>query len=252
MLNNLGQNGGCLGIQTSAAALGKMKFIKQGIDISKYTMKPLPLPKSGGRGHDGRIWTNHVGGGHKQRYRMIDFRRSAQKGAPCIERVMRVRYDPCRTADIAVVAGGSRKRYILASQNMKEGDLIKSSAEIPRIAVKAEEGDAHPLGALPLGTLVHNVELYPGAGGCVSRAAGTCAQLVRKIGDRCIVKMPSKREINLSQECMATVGRVSNVDHNKEQIGSPGRARWLGIRPRSGWWHRKLVIMAGKFDQSRK
>ena len=106
-------------------------------------------------------------------------------------------------------------------------------------SVKAEEGDSYPVGSLPLGTLVHCVEMYPGEGGKIARAAGTCAQLVRKVGDRCFLKMPSKREINVANNCMATVGRVSNVDHNKEHIGSAGRARWFGVRPQSGLWHRK-------------
>lgn len=86
---------------------------------------------------------------------------------------------------------------------------------------------------------MHNVELFPNAGGVIARAAGTSAQLVRKIGDRCILRMPSRREINIAQECMVTLGRVSNIDHNKEHIGKAGRSRWFGIRPQSGWWHRK-------------
>lgn len=217
-----------------------MKFIKQGIDINKYTLRPLRLIKSGGRGHDGRIQTHHVGGGHRQNYRMVDFKRQGPaEGEPLVERVQRVRYDPCRTADIAIVAGGEHKRYILASQNMKAGDLIKTSGKITRIAVRAAEGDAHPVGSLPLGSIVHNVELYPGEGGVVARAAGTSAQLLRKVGDRCILRMPSKREINVSQECMVTVGRVSNIDHNKKIIGKAGRNRWFGVRPQSGRWQRK-------------
>lgn len=105
--------------------------------------------------------------------------------------------------------------------------------------MRAYEGDSHPVGALPVGTLVHNLEIYEDDFGRIARAAGTSAQLVRKIGDKCILRMPSKREICISQNCMATVGRVSNIDHDKEHIGSPQRSRWLGIRPQSGWWHRK-------------
>ena len=107
------------------------------------------------------------------------------------------------------------------------------------VSVRASEGDAHPVGSLPIGSIVSNVEVIPGAGGVKARAAGTSCQLLRKVGDRCILRMPSKREIDISQQCMATVGRVSNIEHNKQHIGSAGNARRMGIRPKSGWWHRK-------------
>ncbi|XP_014768002.1 39S ribosomal protein L2, mitochondrial isoform X1 [Octopus bimaculoides] len=225
---------------SNQTAFGVQKFINAGIDVTKYTMKPIPLSKSGGRGHDGRIQTHGIGGGHRKNYRMVDFKKDGpREGPPLVEVVKCVRYDPCRTADIAVVATGVNKRYILASQNMKAGDLIKTSRHIPRMAVKANEGDSYPLGALPIGTLVHNVEIYTDNYGKMARAAGTCAQLVRKVGNQCVVRLPSKREICVSKHCMATVGRVSNVEHNKEHIGSAQRSRWLGIRPQSGLWHRK-------------
>ncbi|XP_050414152.1 39S ribosomal protein L2, mitochondrial [Patella vulgata] len=225
---------------TSSIVDGKAKFIKLGINVDRYTLRPIHLPKSGGRGHDGRIQTHGVGGGHRQCYRMVDFKRIGPKtGEPLVERVLAVRYDPCRSADIAVVAGGEKARYIVASENMKAGDLIKSSGELKKITVKAIEGDSYPLGSLPLGTLVHNIEIYPETGGRVARAAGTCGQLIKKIGDRCIIRMPSKREMNVSEECTATVGRVSNIDHNKQHIGSASRARWFGIRPDSGWKQKK-------------
>lgn len=106
-------------------------------------------------------------------------------------------------------------------------------------SVRPKEGNAYPVGALPLGTIVHNVEKYVGEGASFARSAGSSAVLVRKVGGRCIVKLPSKREINIAEKCMVTVGRASNVNHNKEIIGSAGRARWFGIRPQSGWRHRK-------------
>ncbi|GAB1609801.1 39S ribosomal protein L2, mitochondrial-like [Argonauta hians] len=227
-------------LHSSQPAFGVRKFIDKGIDISKYTMKPIPLPKSGGRGYDGRIQTHGVGGGHKKNYRMIDFKKDGPRsGPPLVEAVKCIRYDPCRSADIAVVASGEHKRFIIASQNMKVGDLIKTSRHIPRMTVRANEGDSYPLGALPIGSLVHNVEIYPDNYGKMARAAGTSAQLVRKVEDQCVIRLPSKREISVSKHCMATVGRVSNVDHNKEHIGSAQRSRWLGIRPQSGLWHRK-------------
>ncbi|PIO11984.1 hypothetical protein AB205_0083550, partial [Aquarana catesbeiana] len=136
---------------------------------------------------------------------MIDFQRlnyePGREDTPFQEKVMEVRYDPCRSADIALVAGGKRKRWIIATENMKNGDLITSSGHIGRMAVLAQEGDAHPLGALPIGTLINCLEVL--------------------------------------ETCVATVGRVSNVDHNKRIIGKAGRNRWLGIRPSSGLWKRK-------------
>lgn len=107
------------------------------------------------------------------------------------------------------------------------------------IIVRPNEGDAHPLGSLPLGTLVNCVERFPGGGTYIARAAGVTALLLRKQDDMCVVRLPSKREIIVSSTCLATVGRVSNVDHNKRVIGKAGRNRWLGIKPRSGRWHRK-------------
>ncbi|XP_046339473.2 39S ribosomal protein L2, mitochondrial-like [Haliotis rufescens] len=231
---------GMRNITTSTNLSGKMKFVNQGIDLNKYTLKPLPLTKSGGRDSSGRITNRRVGGGAKQRYRMVDFKRVGPKdGPPLEEQVVEVLYDPCRSSDIAVVAGGTNKRYILASQNMQPGDIIKTSGKLTKIAVRGQEGDAHPVGALPIGTLVHNLETFPGEGGIFARAAGTSAQVVRKLGDQCVLRLPSKREIAVAADCMATIGRVSNVDHDKEIIGSAGRARWFGVRPKSGLWHRK-------------
>lgn len=126
---------------------------------------------------------------------------------------------------------------------MKVGDLIKTSRHIPRIPVRAKEGDAYPLGALPVGTMVHNVEIYPGENFHLVRAAGTYGTILRKFedkqGQRVVVQLPTKKEFGFMHNCMATVGRVSNVDHGKTHIGSPQKLRELGYRPRSGLWHRK-------------
>uniref|UniRef100_A0A8C2I366 Large ribosomal subunit protein uL2m n=1 Tax=Cyprinus carpio TaxID=7962 RepID=A0A8C2I366_CYPCA len=191
----------------------------------------------------GKIITQRIGGGHKQRYRMIDFQRlryeAGKEQQPIEEKVMEVRYDPCRSADIALVAGGSRKRWIIATENMEAGDLIRTSGAIGRMAVLAKEGDSHPLGALPVGTLVNNLELFPGKGAQYIRAAGTCGVLLRKVNGTAIVQLPSKHQIQVLETCMVTVGRVSNVEHNKRVIGKAGRNRWLGIRPSSGLWQRK-------------
>ncbi|XP_053918315.1 39S ribosomal protein L2, mitochondrial [Cuculus canorus] len=201
------------------------------------------MKKTGGRDHTGRIRVRGIGGGHKRRYRMIDFQRLRyEEGAPpepFTEKVINVRYDPCRSADIALVAGGNRKRWIIATENMQPGDIIKNSSHIGRMAVLANEGDAYPLGALPVGTLICNLESHPGKGAQYIRAAGTCGVLLRKVNGTAIVQLPSKRHMQVLETCVATVGRVSNVDHNKRVIGKAGRNRWLGKRPHTGLWHRK-------------
>lgn len=210
---------------------------------TKYTVKPVKMRKSGGRDHTGRIRVHGIGGGHKQNYRMIDFLRFRPEKdtspGPFEEKVVVVRYDPCRSADIALVAGGSRKRWIVATENMKAGDTILNSNHIGRMAVAAQEGDAHPLGALPVGTLVNNVESEPGRGAQYIRAAGTCGVLLRKVNGTAIIQLPSKRQMQVLESCIATVGRVSNVNHNQRVIGKAGRNRWLGKRPNSGLWQRK-------------
>lgn len=228
------------GFMTSASHQQNRRMWKQ---REKYTIRPIGMKKTGGRDHTGKVIRHGIGGGHKQRYRMIDFQRlhyePGKEDQPIVEKVVEVRYDPCRSADIALVAGGSRKRWIIATENMGSGDLIKTSGVIGRMAVLANEGDSHPLGALPVGTLINNLELYPGKGAQYIRAAGTCGVLLRKVNGTVIVQLPSKHQIQVLETCVATVGRVSNVDHNKRIIGKAGRNRWLGIRPSSGLWKRK-------------
>ncbi|XP_053314518.1 39S ribosomal protein L2, mitochondrial [Spea bombifrons] len=227
------------GLLTSAC-LNNIKVWK---NRTKYTINPIGKKKTGGRDHTGRVRVRGIGGGHKQLYRMIDFQRlhyePGRENAPFQEKVIEVRYDPCRSADIALVAGGKRKRWIIATENMEEGDLITTSGHIGRMAVSAQEGDAHPLGALPVGTLINNLEVVPGKGAQYIRAAGTCGVLLRKVNGTAIVQLPSKRQIQVLEGCVATVGRVSNIDHNKRIIGKAGRNRWLGVRPSSGLWKRK-------------
>uniref|UniRef100_A0A8D0G2M8 Large ribosomal subunit protein uL2m n=1 Tax=Sphenodon punctatus TaxID=8508 RepID=A0A8D0G2M8_SPHPU len=209
----------------------------------KYTIKPIPTKKTGGRDHTGRISVHGIGGGHKQCYRMIDFQRlryeDETKQGPFEEKVISVRYDPCRSADIALVAGGTRKRWIVATENMEPGNILKTSAHIGKMAVSANEGDAYPVGALPVGTLINNLESHPGKGAQYIRAAGTCGVILRNVNRTVIVQLPSKRQMQVLETCIATVGRVSNVDHDKRIIGKAGRNRWLGKRPNSGLWQRK-------------
>ena len=145
----------------------------------------------------------------------------------------------CRTSNVALVAVGDELKYILATENMKPGDLIKTSRYIPRIPVRAKEGDAYPLGALPVGTQVHCVEKNPGHPSHYIHAAGTYGTILRKFDDRVVVQLPTKKEFGFMQTCMATVGRLSNIDHGRTHIGTPQKLRELGYRPRSGLWHRK-------------
>ncbi|XP_061601565.1 39S ribosomal protein L2, mitochondrial [Cololabis saira] len=230
----------CRGFLTTAPLEQNRTHWKQ---MEKYSIKPMGMKKTGGRDHTGKIRTHGIGGGHKQKYRCIDFQRlryeSDKDGQPFEEKVVEVRYDPCRSADIALLAGGSRKRWIIATENMKVGDIIKTSGLIGRMAVSANEGDSYPLGALPVGTLVNNLEVEPGKGSEYIRAAGTSGVLLRKVNGTAIVQLPSKRQVQVLETCMVTVGRVSNIDHNKRIIGKAGRNRWLGIRPSSGLWQRK-------------
>ncbi|XP_068581516.1 large ribosomal subunit protein uL2m [Cebidichthys violaceus] len=232
--------GQCRGFLTTACLEQNRTFWKQ---REKYTTRPMGMKKTGGRDHSGRIRTHGIGGGHKQKYRWIDFQRLRyepnNEAKPFEEKVVEVRYDPCRSADIALVAGGSRKRWIIATENMQAGDIIKTSGVIGRMAVSANEGDAYPLGALPVGTLVNSLEIQPGKGSEYIRAAGTSGILLRKVNGTAIIQLPSKQQVQVLETCMVTVGRVSNIDHNKRIIGKAGRNRWLGIRPSSGLWQRK-------------
>jgi len=156
-----------------------------------------------------------------------------------VERVMEVIREPTRTAHVALVGHADKLRYIIATENMKAGDLITTSKELTRIAVRANEGDAWPLGSLPVNTKICCVEIDPGAGGFYARAAGSSCTIVRKLGNRVIVLIPSKRELSLDQTCMAVVGRCSHVNWSSTHIGSPNALRHMGYRPRSGLWQRK-------------
>ncbi|KAL1140277.1 hypothetical protein AAG570_000209 [Ranatra chinensis] len=207
----------------------------------EYTVKPLNVRNLGGRDPvSGRLVIKGIGGGIKRKYHWIEWKREGPKeGPPLVEKVIQIMVDWCRTSRIALVASGDRMKYILATENMKAGDLIRTSQHIPRIPVAAKEGDAYPLGALPVGTIIHNVEKYAGCGGWYVHAAGSCATIVRKMSDRVVIRLPSKEEVSLSQECMATVGRLSNSEHINTPIGSAQRNRELGNRPRSGLWQRK-------------
>uniref|UniRef100_A0A1B0G4N6 39S ribosomal protein L2, mitochondrial n=1 Tax=Glossina morsitans morsitans TaxID=37546 RepID=A0A1B0G4N6_GLOMM len=207
----------------------------------KYTIEPLKITHLAGRDPvTGRVVAKGIGGGIKQKYHWIKWERDGPtEGAPQEERVIQIMDDGCRTAKIALVGVGDELKYILATENMKAGDLIRTSKFIPRIPVRPNEGDAYPLGALPVGTRIHNLEKNPGFPFHFIHAAGTYGTILRKFDDKVVVQLPSKREFAFDRTCMATVGRLSNINHNKEHIGSAQRNRELGNRPRSGLWQRK-------------
>lgn len=183
-----------------------------------------PVRKSGGRNNMGRITCRHRGGGHRRHYRIIDFKRD-KAGIPA--KVASIEYDPNRTARIALLHYvDGEKRYIIAPDGLEVGAKVMSGPEA-EIAV----GNAIPLEKIPLGSVVHNIELKKGKGGQIARSAGTYGQIVAKDGDYVHVKMPSNDVHLIRKECLATMGQVSNPDHSLIQIGKAGRKRWKGIRP---------------------
>lgn len=183
-----------------------------------------PLKKTGGRNSLGRITVRHRGGGHKRKYRIIDFKRN-KDGVPA--RVATIEYDPNRSARIALLHyADGEKRYIIAPHKLSVGDEVVSG---PDADIKV--GNALPLANIPLGIIVHNVELKPGKGAQLARSAGTMAQLMAKEGKYATLKLPSGETRMVSQKCKATVGQVGNLDHENITIGKAGRNRWLGIRP---------------------
>ena len=184
-----------------------------------------PLKKSGGRNHSGKMTMRYIGGGHKRKYRVIDFKRN-KDGVPAT--VDSIQYDPNRSARIALlVYEDGEKRYILAPNGLQVGQKVQSGS-----GIAPEIGNALPLGDIPLGTIVHNIELRPGQGGALARSAGTFAQLSAREGKYAVVKLPSGESRMVLTTCRATVGAVGNSDHALEQSGKAGRSRWLGRRPR--------------------
>jgi large subunit ribosomal protein L2 len=210
---------------TSAGRRGMSVTSSQDITRTEPERSLLaPLRKQAGRNNRGTVTVRHRGGGHKRRYRIIDFRRD-KFGVPA--RVDSIEYDPNRSARIAlVVYQDGEKRYILATIGMKVGDVIMSG---PTAEIRS--GNALPILQIPLGTVIHNVEIYPGRGGQLARSAGNSAQLVAKDGGLAQVRLPSGEVRYIDINCLATIGQVSNPDHANITIGKAGRYRWLGRRP---------------------
>lgn len=184
-----------------------------------------PLQKTGGRNSEGKMTMRYIGGGHKKMYRIIDFIRNKDgMGAT----VKTIEYDPNRSARIAlVVYEDGEKRYIIAPAGLKVGQQIRSGA-----GVAPEVGNCLSLAEIPLGTLVHNIELHPGKGAALARSAGSYAQLTSRDGNYAIIRLPSGESRMILTSCRATVGTVSNPDHGLIRSGKAGRTRWLGRRPR--------------------
>jgi len=186
----------------------------------------VPAKKTGGRNSQGHRAMRYIGGGHKQQYRLIDFKRN-KHGVPGI--VKSIEYDPNRTCFIALIYyKDGEKRYILAPQGLKVGQTVMSGPD-----AAPEIGNALLLKDIPLGTIIHNIELHPGQGGEMARSAGSAAQLTNKEEKYAVVKLPSGELRRILSVCMATVGSASNSDHNIEMAGKAGRNRWKGIRPRN-------------------
>ena len=195
---------------------------------AKKPYKPLlvPLKSSGGRNNTGQMTVRYRGGGHKRMYRLVDFVRNRDEFKAT---VLTIEYDPNRSARIALIQyEDGKKSYILAPNGIKVGQKIASGS-----GVAPEIGNTLPLSEIPLGTLVHCIELRPGCGAAMARSAGTYAQLTAREGNHAILRLPSDETRMVLVTCRATVGTVSNADHNLESHGKAGRVRWLGRRPRN-------------------
>lgn len=219
-----------MGIKTYRPTTSSLRH-KTGLTFEELTtnkpFKPLlqPIKKTGGRDSRGRISMRHRGGGHKRAYRIIDFKRN-KIGVP--GEVETIEYDPNRSAFISLVKyKDGERRYILAPVNVKTGQKIISSDEQEDIL----PGNAMPLRCLPLGTIIHNVELRKGKGGQLAKAAGSSAQIMAKEGSYVQVRLPSSEIRKIHLDCRATIGQISNVDHQNISIGKAGRNRWKGKRP---------------------
>lgn len=189
--------------------------------------KPLlaPMKKTGGRNNQGKRTMRYIGGGHKQKYRLVDFKRDKHD---ITAKVTTIEYDPNRTARIALIEyADGEKRYIIAPKGIKVGQTVMSGSK-----ASPEIGNALFLKDIPLGTNVHNIELKPGKGGIIARSAGSYAQLTSRDGRYAVITMPSGENRLILAECIATIGVVSNEEHNLQISGKAGRSRWLGRKPR--------------------
>jgi len=218
-----------MGIRTYKPTTSSQRF-KTGFTFDEITAKKpekslvTKLFKSGGRNSNGRITCRHKGGGHKRKYRIIDFKRD-KDGVPA--KVVSIEYDPNRSARIALLQYvDGEKRYILAPVGLKIGQKVLSGE-----GAEIEAGNALPLKKIPLGTIVHNIEMKVNKGGQLARSAGTGAQILAKEGEYCQIKLSSSEVRMIHKDCKATIGQVGNSEHSNISIGKAGRSRWLGKRP---------------------
>jgi len=210
---------------TTPARRGMLGYTFEEITKTKPERSLIePLKKWSGRNMYGRVTVRHRGGGNKRYYRIIDFKRD-KRGVPA--KVAAIEYDPNRTARIALLHyADGEKRYIIAPLGLKVGDTVMAGPE-----AEIRPGNAMPIASIPTGTMIHNIELYPGRGGQMVRAAGSSAQLLAKEGDYAHIRLPSGEVRLVRIECYATIGQVGNVEHSNIKIGKAGRKRHMGIRP---------------------
>jgi large subunit ribosomal protein L2 len=215
-------------VKTKPTSAGRRHLVKV-VNAELHKGKPFAgllekKSKTGGRNNNGRITTRHIGGGHKQHYRIVDFKRT-KDGIPAV--VERLEYDPNRSANIALLKylDGDR-RYILAPKGLEVGADVISGEEAP-----IRPGSAMPLRNIPVGSVIHNVELKPGKGGQIARSAGTSAQLVAREGAYCTLRLRSGEMRKVLSECRATLGEVGNSEHALRELGKAGASRWRGVRP---------------------
>jgi len=207
----------------------RFKLVSTFDDITTSTPEKsllIPVKRTGGRNNTGKMTMRYIGGGHKKKLRFIDFKRD-KDNIPAT--VKSVEYDPNRSARIALINyADGEKRYIIAPQGIKVGQVILSGK-----GVSPDLGNTLLLSEIPYGTLIHNIELRPGQGGKIAKGAGTFAQLMSRDEKYAVIKLPSGEVRQILQSCKATIGQVSNIDHNLEKSGKAGRTRWMGRRPRN-------------------
>ena len=215
-------------VKTKPTSAGRRHLVKV-VNSELHKGKPVAgllekKSKTGGRNNNGRITTRHIGGGHKQHYRIVDFKRN-KDGVPAV--VERLEYDPNRSANIALLKYlDGERRYILAPKGLQAGDEVLSGEQAP-----IKVGSAMPLRNVPVGSTVHNVELKPGKGGQMARSAGASAQLVAREGAYCTLRLRSGEMRKVLSDCRATLGEVGNSEHSLRELGKAGASRWRGIRP---------------------
>lgn len=215
-------------VKTKPTSAGRRHLVKV-VNAELHKGKPFAgllekKSKSGGRNNNGRITTRHIGGGHKQHYRLVDFKRN-KDGIPAV--VERLEYDPNRSANIALLKYlDGERRYIIAPKGLLAGDEVRSGEDAP-----IKVGSTMPLRNVPVGSVIHCIELKPGKGAQIARSAGTSAQLVAREGTYCTLRLRSGEMRKVLSECRATLGEVGNSEHSLRQLGKAGASRWRGVRP---------------------